>query len=117
MVILDFWASWCGPCRKFGSPELVKLYGKYKTKAFDIYSVSFDQPDGKEAWKAAIMQDGLVWKNHVSDLKYWQSVAAQTYGINSIPAIMVLDKKGVIRAISQGGQDLSPTIEKLLNEN
>jgi thiol-disulfide isomerase/thioredoxin len=116
VVILDFWASWCGPCRRFGSPELVALYKKYKGKAFDIYSVSLDRTDGKSDWLAAIEQDGLVWKNHVSDLQYWKSAAAQTYSISSIPAMFLLDKKGVIRKIKNGDEDLSPMIDKLLAE-
>lgn len=115
VVILDFWASWCGPCRRFGSPELVGLYKKYKGKAFDIYSVSLDRAEGKTDWLAAIEQDGLVWGNHVSDLQSWQSVAAQTYSVNSIPFMLLLDKKGVIRAI-KNQQSLEPMIDKLLAE-
>ena len=115
-MVLDFWASWCGPCRKFGSPELVKLYNKYKGQAFDIYSVSLDRPDGKAAWLTAIEQDGLVWKNHVSDLKFWQSTAAQIYSVQSIPYFMVLDKKGVVRVIGQGQSDISGVINACLKE-
>jgi thiol-disulfide isomerase/thioredoxin len=116
VVVLDFWASWCGPCRKYGSPELVRLHEKYKGKAFDIFSVSLDREDGKGDWKAAIAQDNLTWDNHVSDLKYWKSKAAQMYSINSIPYLLILDKKGVIRAIGQAGTDFTPMIDKLMNE-
>jgi thiol-disulfide isomerase/thioredoxin len=116
VVVLDFWASWCGPCRKYGSPELVRLHEKYKGKAFDIFSVSLDKTDGKGDWKAAIAQDNLTWDNHVSDLKFWRSEAAQMYSINSIPYLLILDKKGVIRAIGQAGTDFSPMIDKLMGE-
>jgi thiol-disulfide isomerase/thioredoxin len=116
VVVLDFWASWCGPCRKYGSPELVRLNKKYKGQAFDIFSVSLDRPDGKGDWKAAIAQDELAWANHVSDLKFWQSTAAQMYSINSIPYLLILDKKGIIRAIGQAGTDFSPMIDKLIAE-
>lgn len=116
VVVLDFWASWCGPCRKYGSPELVRLHKKYKGKAFDIFSVSLDREDGKGDWKAAIAQDDLTWDNHVSDLKFWKSKAAQMYSINSIPYLLILDKKGVIRAIGQAGTDFTPMIEQLMSE-
>ncbi len=117
VVVLDFWASWCGPCRRFGSPELVALHKKYGDKAFDIYSVSLDRPDGKSDWLSAIQQDGLVWKNHVSDLQFWKSAAAQTYSISSIPAMYLLDKKGVIRVIKNQQESLEPMVEKLLKES
>ncbi len=117
VVVLDFWASWCGPCRRFGSPELVALYKKYNGKAFDIYSVSLDRPEGKSDWLSAIQQDGLVWKNHVSDLQFWKSEAAQMYSINSIPAMYLLDKKGVIRVIKNQQENLEPMIEQLLKES
>ena len=117
VVVLDFWASWCGPCRKYGSPELVRLNKKYKGKAFDIFSVSLDRPDGKGDWKAAIAQDELTWANHVSDLQFWKSTAAQMYSINSIPYLLILDKKGIIRAIGQAGTDFSPMIDQLISEN
>jgi thiol-disulfide isomerase/thioredoxin len=117
VVMLDFWASWCGPCRKFGSPELVRLYNKYKGKNFDIYSVSLDKPGEGTAWKAAIEQDGLAWENHVSDLQFWNSVASQTYSIQSIPFMLVLDKNGVIQAVTQQGGQLDGLIDKLLAQN
>ena len=116
VVILDFWASWCGPCRRQGSPELVRLWKQYGGKAFDIFSVSLDRPDGKAEWTNAIAQDGLTWKHHVSDLRYWQSLAAQLYNVTSIPMMMVLDKKGVIRAIKQGEPVEDKLIEQLLAE-
>jgi thiol-disulfide isomerase/thioredoxin len=92
-VLIDFWASWCGPCRK-ENPNVVKLYKKYKDAGFTIYSVSLDKV--KESWEAAIVQDGLIWPNHVSDLKQWQTEATQIYGFNGIPYTVLLDKEGKI---------------------
>jgi thiol-disulfide isomerase/thioredoxin len=91
VVLIDFWASWCGPCRR-ENPAVVAAYNKFKDKGFDIYSVSLDQDKGR--WVGAIAQDGLVWKSHVSDLKGWQSAASAIYGVQSIPAQFLLDKEG-----------------------
>lgn len=99
IVLVDFWASWCPPCRA-ANPELVALYKnfngkKYKeAKGFEIYSVSLDNDANK--WKAAIQKDGLVWKYHVSDLRGWSSAPARDYGVNSIPASLLLDEKGAV---------------------
>ncbi len=100
IVLVDFWASWCPPCRA-ANPELVELYKKFNgkkyqkgIKGFEIYSVSLDNDPNK--WKAAIQKDGLVWKNHVSDLRGWQSAAARDYGVNSIPASLLMDEKGAV---------------------
>jgi len=88
VVLIDFWASWCRPCR-MENPNVVKTYNEYKDvrfkngDGFEVFSVSLDQ--NKTAWEAGIKQDGLVWENHVSDLQYWRNAAAQTYGVNSIP--------------------------------
>jgi thiol-disulfide isomerase/thioredoxin len=92
-VLIDFWASWCGPCRK-ENPNVVKLYKKYKDAGFTIYSVSLDKV--KESWEAAIVQDGLIWPHHVSDLKQWQTEATQIYGFNGIPYTVLIDKEGKI---------------------
>jgi thiol-disulfide isomerase/thioredoxin len=92
-VLIDFWASWCGPCRK-ENPNVVKLYNKYKDAGFTVYSVSLDKV--KQSWEAAIVQDGLIWPNHVSDLKQWQTEATQIYGFNGIPYTVLLDKDGKI---------------------
>jgi peroxiredoxin len=98
VVLLDFWASWCGPCRK-ANPHVVEMYNKYKSKGFEVFSVSLDRPDGKDKWKDAIKQDGLVWNNHVSDLKYWDSAPAGVYGVRSIPKTFLIGKDGKIVAV------------------
>jgi peroxiredoxin len=99
VVLLDFWASWCGPCRK-ANPHVVEVYNKYKSKGFDVFSVSLDRPDGKQKWVDAIKQDGLVWSNHVSDLKFWDSAPAGVYGVRSIPKTFLIGKDGKIVAIN-----------------
>lgn len=111
VVLLDFWASWCGPCRR-ENPAVVAAYKKYKDKGFAIYSVSLDQDKNK--WVNAIAQDGLVWKEHVSDLKGWKSQAAATYGVSSIPAQFLLDTNGVIIAKNLRGEDLSRKLGEVL---
>lgn len=92
-VLLDFWASWCGPCRR-ENPNVVKLYNKYKDKGFTVFSVSLD--NNKDRWKGAIIKDRLVWPDHVSDLRGWGNVAAKQYGVSSIPTTFLLDKDGKI---------------------
>lgn len=117
VVLLDFWASWCGPCRR-ENPNVVKIYNKYKDKGFTVFSVSLDglnlqsrsrmSPEGlesalkssKDAWKDAIKQDALPWENHVSDLQQWDSAPAQVYGVQSIPQTFLLDKEGKIIALN-----------------
>ena len=98
VVLLDFWASWCGPCRR-SNPHVVEMYSKYKSKGFEVFSVSLDKPDGKEKWMEAIKQDGLVWENHVSDLKFWDCAPAATYGVRSIPKTFLIGKDGKIVAV------------------
>jgi thiol-disulfide isomerase/thioredoxin len=99
VVLLDFWASWCGPCRK-ANPHVVEVYEKYKSKGFDVFSVSLDRQDGKQKWIDAIKQDGLVWQNHVSDLQFWDSAPAAVYGVRSIPKTFLIGKDGKIVAIN-----------------
>lgn len=93
VVLLDFWASWCGPCRK-ENPNVVKLYHKYKEKGFTVFSVSLDQ--NKEKWLGAIQRDGLVWPDHVSDLAGWSNKASKKYGVSSIPTTFLIDAEGKI---------------------
>lgn len=102
VVLVDFWASWCRPCRA-ANPHVVDLYNKYKNKGFTVFSVSLDRENGKDKWIQAIKDDGLIWENHVSDLKFWSSEAARTYGINSIPQTLLVDKSGKIAAIIPQG--------------
>ncbi|GAA5222179.1 peroxiredoxin family protein [Membranihabitans marinus] len=112
VVLLDFWASWCAPCRR-ANPHVVSLYNKYKDKGFTVYSVSLDRNGQKDKWVAAIEQDKLAWESHVSDLKYWQSAPAQTYGVRAIPATYLLDRNGIIRKINPRN-NLEASIKELL---
>ena len=112
VVLLDFWASWCRPCR-FNNPELVSIYKKYKDQGFTVYSVSLDR--NAQSWEQAILKDGLEWEYHVSDLKYWQSEPAKMYGVNSIPRTFLLDKDGRIAAINPQGPQLEQAVKQLIN--
>lgn len=109
-VLLDFWASWCPPCRA-ENPNVVKLYNQYKDKGFDVYSVSLD--DNVDAWKKAVQKDKLDWKNHVSELKSWESNVAKMYKIESIPTTYLLDKSGKIIAKNLRGQELENKLAEL----
>jgi peroxiredoxin len=93
VVLIDFWASWCRPCRA-ENPNVVKLYNHYKDYGFEVFSVSLD--GNAEAWKKAIAQDGLVWPAHVSDLNKWNNSAAKSYGVKSIPFTVLIDKEGKV---------------------
>ncbi len=110
VVLLDFWASWCGPCRK-ENPNVVKAYQTYKDKGFTIFSVSLD--NSKDNWAMAIQKDGLTWPNHVSDLKGWQSSAAQLYSVKSIPATFLIGKDGKIVAKNLRGESLEATLQQM----
>ena len=112
-VLIDFWASWCGPCRR-ENPHVVSLYNKYKDKGFEVFSVSLD--NNAAAWTKAIEADKLSWTNHVSDLKGWSSAAAKLYGVNSIPATFLVDKEGRIVAKNLRGQELTNILQSIFEE-
>ena len=109
-VLVDFWASWCGPCRA-ENPNVVAAFNKYKGKNFTILGVSLDSD--KDRWIKAIGEDGLAW-THISDLKKWESVAARDYGIESIPANFLLDVNGKIIARDLRGEALEAKLEEVL---
>ena len=109
-VLIDFWASWCGPCRH-ENPAVVAAFNQFKNKNFTILSVSLDQ--NKDKWKHAILADNLTW-THVSDLKFWQNEVAQLYRIQSIPANMLIDPTGKIIARNLRGDALYEALGKLL---
>lgn len=110
-LLLDFWASWCGPCRR-ENPNLVKAYQKYHDKGFEIFAVSLDK--NKEAWLKGIKDDNLSW-THVSDLAFWNSAAAKLYGVRAIPANVLIDPNGVIVGRNLRGEDLDKKLEELLS--
>ena len=112
VTILDFWASWCKPCR-VENPNFVRIFNKYHEKGLEIISVSLDREGQKSAWVSAIEKDNLDWYN-VSNLKFWQDPIAQLYNISSIPATFVLDSEGKILATRLRGQALEAKIAELL---
>ena len=111
VVLLDFWASWCGPCRK-ENPNVVKIYQQFHSQGFEVYSVSLDK--SKDAWLKAIRDDGLVWENHVSDLNGWTSSGGRIYGISSVPATILIDRDGKIVARNLRGADLANKVRELI---
>ncbi|MCJ8289022.1 MAG: TlpA family protein disulfide reductase [Flavobacteriales bacterium] len=112
-VLIDFWASWCGPCRR-ENPNVIRLYNMYKDKGFTVYSVSLDE--NKDAWLGAIAADGLVWPNHVSDLSRWNSPIVQAYQIKGIPHTVLVDPKGKIINIGLRGAELEQKLNEIFSK-
>lgn len=111
-VLLDFWASWCGPCRR-ENPNVVKAYNDFKAKGFEVLGVSLDKREDRDKWLQAIQKDGLSW-TQVSDLKVWDNEAAKLYDVNAIPMNFLIDPDGKIIAKYLRGEALETTLKKVM---
>lgn len=111
-VLIDFWASWCGPCRE-ENPNVVKAYEQFKDKNFTVLGVSLDKAEKRDAWLKAIKDDGLTWY-HVSDLKYWSNEVAKLYSVRSVPQNFLIDPKGRIVGANLRGEALQQKLQELI---
>jgi peroxiredoxin len=112
-VLIDFWASWCKPCRR-ENPFVVQAFNTYKDKGFTIISISLDAPGAKEKWLKAIQTDSLSGWTHLSDLNFWDNAVSRLYGIRSIPMNFLIDRKGVIIGKNLRGDELEKKLEEVV---
>lgn len=112
VVLIDFWASWCGPCRH-NNPKLVKLYNKYHDQGLEIYGISLDED--ADSWKKAVRHDKLTWIQVIDD-KGWEASSSTLYGVDMIPSSFLLDRQGVIRTVNADGPELESTVRELLKD-
>ncbi|MDD4848923.1 MAG: TlpA disulfide reductase family protein, partial [Bacteroidales bacterium] len=113
VVLIDFWASWCSPCRA-ENPVVVAAYEKFHDKGFTVYSISLD--DNRDRWLQAIAADSLIWTSHVSVLQGWDNPSAQQYGVMSIPSNFLIDKEGIIIGHDLRGEKLEAKLNELFPE-